>query len=188
MRIVAGAYRGRPLLSPPDGRTRPTSDRVRESVFNLLVNGRHAIAIEGIAVLDLFAGTGALGIEAMSRGAGYCLFVETDAVARGIIRDNIDGLGLGGVTRIYRRDATDLGPTTRPGGFGLAFLDPPYDKGLAAPALAAAIAGGWLATGAMVVIEERVGASFVMPPELELLDERTYGDTVVKIACQGPGA
>ena len=186
MRIVAGKFRGRPLIAPPDGRTRPTSDRVREAVFNLLTNGRHAIELDGVAVLDLFAGTGAFGIEALSRGAGYCLFVETDAVARGVIRDNIDGLGLGGVTRIFRRDATDVGPTTRPGGFGLVFLDPPYDKGLVAPAFAAAIAGGWLAPGATVVIEERAGAALELPEGLELLDAREYGDTAVRLLRLAP--
>ena len=181
MRIVAGHYRGRPLLSPPDGRIRPTSDRVREAVFNLLAHSAYAIDLDGAAVIDLFAGSGALGIEALSRGAGTCLFVETDATARGIIRDNIDGLGLGGTTRIFRRDATDLGPTTRPGGYDLALMDPPYGLGLTDRALASLSTGGWLKPGALVVVEERAGCTIAWPAGLTELDLRAYGDTVVRI-------
>ena len=131
MRIVAGSLRGRALAAPKDERTRPTSDRVRESVFNILAHGAAAVAMDGARVIDLFAGTGALGLEAMSRGAAFALFVEDDAVARAIIRTNIEAFGLTGQTKIFRRDATDLGVAAQMGQYDLAFLDPPYDQGLA---------------------------------------------------------
>ena len=184
MRIVAGRYRGRPLASPPDGRIRPTSDRVRQSLFDLLAHASYGIDLEGRHVIDLFAGTGALGIEALSRGAATCLFVETDATARGLIRENIDGLGLGGTTRIFRRDATDLGPTTLAAGYDLALIDPPYGQGLADKALASLSAGRWLKSGALAVVEERLASDITWPEAFEMLDERRYGDTVLRVARQ----
>ncbi len=132
MRIVGGKHKGRSLIAPPGGATRPTADRARESVFNVLAHAAWSPGLDGRRVLDLFAGSGALGLEAMSRGGAFALFVETDAAARGAIRDNIEALGLFGTTRIHRRDATDLG--VKPAGLGepfdLVFLDPPYGKGL----------------------------------------------------------
>jgi 16S rRNA (guanine966-N2)-methyltransferase len=177
MRIVGGRFRGRPLAAPSDDATRPTSDRVREAIFNILVHGIPGFEIEGARVLDLFAGTGALGLEALSRGASFCLFVEESAEARALIRRNVEALGLTGVTKIFRRDATDLGPAGNRGGHGLVFLDPPYGRGLADLALASAHAGGWLAPGAIAVIEERKGAAIALPAGFALLVRRTWGDT-----------
>jgi 16S rRNA (guanine966-N2)-methyltransferase len=179
MRIVAGRYRGRPLVAPRSEATRPTSDRVREAVFNILAHGVPGFTLEGARVLDLFAGTGALGLEALSRGAAFCLFVEESAEARGLIRRNVEALGLEGATRIFRRDATALGPAGTMAPFSLTFLDPPYGRGLTERALAAALAGGWLAPGAVVVVEEQAGAPFALPAGFAPLDGRTYGDTQV---------
>lgn len=186
MRIVAGKFRGRPLAAPADDRTRPTSDRVREAVFNILEHGVPGFAIAGARVLDLFAGTGALGIEALSRGAAYCLFVEEDAQARALIRRNVEALGLTGATKIFRRDATVLGPAGRQTGYTLAFLDPPYGQGLAERALASAAQGGWLAPGAVAVIEERKGTAIALPPDCAALDQRSWGDTQVLFARLTP--
>jgi 16S rRNA (guanine966-N2)-methyltransferase len=177
MRIVAGRFRGRALAAPGDARTRPTSDRVREAVFNILEHGIPGFALPGVRVLDLFAGTGALGIEALSRGAAYCLFVEEDAAARALIRRNVEAFGLTGVTKLFRRDATRLGPAGGQAGFGLAFLDPPYELGLAERSLASAAEGGWLAPGAVAVIEESRRATVALPPGYAPLDRRTWGDT-----------
>ena len=176
MRIVGGQFKGRAIVAPQGRDTRPTGDRARESVFNVLAHADWSPGVEGRRVLDLFAGSGALGIEAMSRGAVFALFVETEAAARGAIRDNIEAFGLFGTTRIHRRDATDLG--LRPAGlsepFDLAFLDPPYGKGLGERALAALGDGGWITADALIVFE--VGASETpMTPAFETLDERTYG-------------
>ncbi len=180
MRIVAGRLRGRALASPTDQAVRPTSDRTRQAVFNILAHGAAAVALDGVRVIDLFAGTGALGLEAISRGAAYALFVEESAEARGLIRDNVEALGLTGCTRIFRRDATGLGPASQMGQFGLAFLDPPYGKGLADMALVSLQMGGWLTPNAMVVVEEREGVKVAIPPALSLQDLRIYGDTQVQ--------
>ena len=186
MRIVAGHLRGRPIAGPEHDGLRPTSDRVRESLFNILAHGIPDFSLEGARVLDLFAGTGALGLEAISRGAATCLFVEDDADARGLIRDNIEAFGLTGVTRIFRRDATDLGRANpRDSGFTLAFCDPPYGRGLGERALAAAIAGGWLAPGAVIALEERDGVEITLPPDLAELDRRRWGDTQVVLTRLG---
>ena len=182
MRIVAGKFRGRALAAPEGPHTRPTSDRVREALFNVLEHGVADFAIARVRVLDLFAGTGALGLEALSRGAAYCLFVEEDAGARGVIRRNIEALGLTGVTKVFRRNATDLGPAGAVGGFGLAFLDPPYEQGLAERALVSAARGGWLASGAVVAIEESRRSAPALPAGFTLLDQRTWGDTQVVLA------
>lgn len=177
MRVVGGRFRGRTLAAPGDGRIRPTSDRVREAMFNILAHGISDFSLEGARVLDLFAGTGALGLEALSRGAAYCLFVEENAEARALIRRNVEAFGLTGVTKIFRRDATALGPAGGREPFRLAFLDPPYGAGLAERALAAAAAGGWLAADAVAVIEERRDAHLALPPSFTSLDRRTWGDT-----------
>lgn len=176
MRIVGGDFKGRTIVAPPGRDTRPTSDRARESIFNVLAHAPWSPGLEGRRVLDLFAGSGALGLEAMSRGAAFALFVETDAAARGAIRDNIEALGLFGATRIHRRDATDLG--TKPAGVGepfdLVFLDPPYHKGLGERALARLSAGGWIAPGAIAVFE-CAGDETPEAPGFETLDTRAYG-------------
>ena len=134
MRVVGGRLRGRNLAAPKSQAIRPTADRLRESVFNILVHA-YDDPIDGARVLDLFAGTGALGIEAVSRGAAFTLFVDDGAEARALLRDNVETLGLGGSTKVYRRDATRLGPVSPMAPFSVAFLDPPYSKGLAERAL-----------------------------------------------------
>lgn len=182
MRVVAGKFRGRALVTPADQRIRPTSDRVREAVFNILTHGPAAVAIEDAVVLDLFAGTGALGIEALSRGARSCLFVEEEPEARGLIRRNIEAFGLTGITRIYRRDATDLGDAGNRDPFSLVFLDPPYGNGFGERALASAAAGGWLVLGATIVLEEREGTAITWPGGFTVLDQRSWGDTMVAFA------
>jgi 16S rRNA (guanine966-N2)-methyltransferase len=182
MRIVGGQFRGRPLAAPSDDRTRPTSDRVREAIFNILAHGIVDFELQGAKVLDLFAGTGALGLEALSRGAAFCLFVEEDAEARALIRRNVEALALTGITKIFRRDATNLGPAARNGGFTLTFLDPPYDQGLAERALASAAQGGWLAPSAIAVVEERKGTSIALPAGFLQLDCRAWGDTEATFA------
>ena len=182
MRIVGGQFRGRALAPPKSTTTRPTSDRVRESVFNILAHGITDFTLDGAKVLDLFAGTGALGIEALSRGAGFCMFVEEDASARGTIRDNVDAFGLTGITKIFRRDATDLGPAGKYAGYALVFVDPPYDHGLAPRALASAASGGWLSPGAICIVEDRAGTPLTPPLGFTLLDTRTWGDTQATFA------
>ncbi len=182
MRVVGGKFRGRSLASPRHEGLRPTADRVRESVFNILLHGITGFDIAGARVIDLFAGTGALGIEALSRGAAFCLFVEESAEARALIRTNVEALGLTGVTRIFRRDATDLGPAGTMAPFDLAFLDPPYGQGLGEAALQALAHGRWLAPGAVAVLEERAKAEVALPPGFAELDRRGYGDTQVIFA------
>ena len=182
MRIVAGKFRGRAIASPEHEGTRPTSDRVREAVFNILAHGTDNFAFNGAHVLDLFAGTGALGLEALSRGAATCMFVDDSADARGIIRENVEAFGLTGVTKIFRRDATELGEAGKYAGMTLVFLDPPYCKGLVEKALVSAAAGGWLVGGAVVVVEERKGSNLVLPCEFAAFDQRSWGDTHVTFA------
>jgi 16S rRNA (guanine966-N2)-methyltransferase len=176
MRVVGGTLRSRPIAGPKTGAIRPTADRLREALFNILIHG-HGDPVSGARVLDLFAGTGALGIEALSRGAAYALFVDDGAEARALLRENTQTLGLAGVTRIFRRDATTLGPAHPVEPFTLAFLDPPYGKGLAEQALASARDGGWLVPGATVVVEEAVDASFTAPAGFKELERRAYDDT-----------
>jgi 16S rRNA (guanine966-N2)-methyltransferase len=186
MRIVGGRFRGRAIAVPKHEGLRPTADRVRESLFNILVHGVEDFALEGARVVDLFAGTGALGLEAVSRGAAFCLFVEENPEARALIRDNIEALQLMGVTRIYRRDATDLGPAGTMTPFTLAFLDPPYGKGLGGRALASLADGGWLVPGAIVVIEEHADADVALPPGFAEIDRRSWGDTQALLARYQP--
>ena len=177
MRIVSGQYKGKPIATPEGRATRPTSDRAREAVFNILEHAPWSGGVRDRRVIDLFAGSGALGFEALSRGAAFCLFVETDEAARGAIRDNVETMGLFGRTRVHRRSATDLG--VRPGAdgpaFDLAFLDPPYGKGLGEDALARLAAGGWLAEGATVVFERGADEAAPAAPGYELLNQRAYG-------------
>jgi 16S rRNA (guanine966-N2)-methyltransferase len=174
--VVGGRLRSRPIAAPKSQAVRPTSDRSRESLFNILMHA-YGDPVTGARVLDLFAGTGALGIEAISRGAAYALFVDDGVEARALLRDNVETLGLGGVTRIFRRDATNLGPAHPLEPFDLMFLDPPYGKGLAEKALASARAGGWLNAGALIVVEEAADAGFAAPDGFEELERRTYDDT-----------
>ena len=178
MRIVGGRLRGSALAGPKGQAIRPTSDRLREAMFNILAHGFDD-PVDGARVLDLFAGTGALGLEALSRGAKSALLVEDAAEARGLIRRNIEALGLTGATRIFRRDATLLGPVGRIEPFSLVFVDPPYGRGLGEKALAAAAEGGWLSDGALVVFEESAKAELVPPAGFTVVETRAYGDTQV---------
>ena len=181
MRITGGKFGGRSLVAPRDARVRPTSDKVRQAIFNILLHNDFGTALEGARAADLFAGTGALGIEALSHGASFCLFVDDAAESRALIRENVEALALTGASKIWRRDATTLGPMAAGAGgpFDLVFLDPPYRKGLIAPALASLRDGGWLADGALLVAE--IAEDEDIPPTdgVRQLDERTYGDTRV---------
>ena len=177
MRIVAGSLKGRAIVAPEGQGTRPTSDRARQAVFNVLEHAAWGESLQGMRVIDLYAGSGALGFEAVSRGAGFCLFVETDDAARGAIRENADAYGLMGATRVHRRSATDLG--VRPGpiaeAFDIAFLDPPYGKGLGEQALQRLIEGDWLKPGAVVVFERGSDEPEIDTPGYQRLDARDYG-------------
>ncbi len=182
MRIISGEHRGLTLASVGKGdaraHLRPTSDRVRESLFNLLLNGSHGDPVTGARVLDLFAGTGALGLEALSRGAAHVTFVDDGVRARALIRENIEKCRAQGVTRLFRRDATRLG-TNRAAPFDLIFLDPPYGKGLGERALAVARSGGWIAPGALIIWEE--GNRIAVPSGFDIADQRRYGDTEITL-------
>lgn len=178
MRIISGKFRGKALLSPTDESIRPTADRTREAIFNILAS-RIGVNLDGLKVLDLFAGTGALGLEALSRGAASAVFVDTGAEARGIIRDHIEAFGAGGVAKLLRRDATDLGPAGTLGPFDLVFLDPPYGKGLGERALQSLAAGNWLAKGAIIVLEDSAEEELDLPDGFLLDDRREYGVAAV---------
>jgi 16S rRNA (guanine966-N2)-methyltransferase len=176
MRIVGGRLRGRALAAPKSQAIRPTADRLRESLFNVLAHA-YGDPITGARVLDLFAGTGALGFESLSRGAMFVQFVDDGAEARALLRQNVEALGLAAVTKIFRRDATKLGPAHPVEPFSLAFLDPPYGKGLAEKALTSAREGGWLTDNALVVVEESAEGAFKPPEGYEELERRRYDDT-----------
>jgi 16S rRNA (guanine966-N2)-methyltransferase len=190
VRIVAGKLKGRAIVAPDGMGTRPTSDRARQAIFNVLEHAAWAEPLQGARVMDLFAGSGALGFEALSRGAAFALFVETDEDARGAIRDNADAYGLMGATRVHRRSATDLG--VRPGSdgeaFDLAFLDPPYGKGLGEQALARLIEGNWLKPGAIVMFERGSDEPEIDTPGYERLDARDYGAARVLFLRASPAA
>ncbi len=180
MRIVAGELRGRAILAPVGHDVRPTSDRARQAVFNILEHAPWSEGIEGQRAMDLFAGSGAMGLEALSRGAAACLFVELAEAALTAVRANVSALGLEARAKLMRQDATRLG--RRPeaeGPYDLIFLDPPYAKGLAEPTLAALLAGGWLAPGAVVMLERGSGEAAIEAPGLQLLDRRRYGKAEV---------
>lgn len=188
MRIVAGALKGRAITAPEGQGTRPTSDRARQAIFNILEHAPWAEGLDGARVIDLYAGSGALGYEALSRGASFALFVETDDAARGAIRENMDAYGLFGRSRVHRRSAIDLGP--RPGSAGeaftLAFLDPPYRQGLGEQTLARLLEGGWLAPGAIVVFERGVDEPEIETPGYDQLDARDWGAArVLFLRAQG---
>jgi 16S rRNA (guanine966-N2)-methyltransferase len=178
MRVVGGKLRSRPLTGPKSDAVRPTSDRLREALFNILTHA-YDDPVTGARVLDLFAGTGALGIEAISRGAAYTLFVDEGVEARALLRNNIEALGLGGVTRVFRRDASQLGAAYPLEPFSLVFLDPPYGKGLAEKSLISARDGAWLLPEALILIEEAVSAKFKTPDGFTELERRGYDDTEV---------
>ena len=176
MRIISGNFRGRSISAPKGRGTRPTADRTREALFNILIHADWAPPISGARVIDLFAGSGALGLEAMSRGAAFSLFVETDSAARGAIRSNVETLQLTGATRIHRRSATSLGaiPPNIGGAFDIAFLDPPYHKSLVEPCLRELQSGGWLSETAIAVVETGSDET----PDLAswtVLETRDYG-------------
>jgi len=177
MRIVAGSLKGRAITAPEGQNTRPTSDRARQAIFNVLEHASWAEPLAGARVIDLYAGSGALGYEAISRGAVFALFVEIEDEARGAIRENADAWGLMGRTRVHRRSATDLG--VRPGSageaFDIAFLDPPYRKGLGEQTLARLLEGNWLKPGATVVFERGSDEPEIETPGYERLDARDYG-------------
>jgi 16S rRNA (guanine966-N2)-methyltransferase len=181
MRIVGGAFRGRKLAGPKSFSIRPTSDRLRETMFDILEHA-YPETIQGAAVIDLFAGAGTLGLEALSRGAARALFVDDGAEARALLRQNIETLGLGGVTRVFRRDATRLGLAPKGEQFQLAFLDPPYGRDLATPALAQLSRGGWLAPDALVIVEEAASSEVQLPEGFSAEDARRYGETQVLFA------
>ncbi|MFK0299137.1 16S rRNA (guanine(966)-N(2))-methyltransferase RsmD [Brevundimonas sp. NPDC090276] len=177
MRIVAGSLKGRAILAPEGQNTRPTSDRARQAIFNVLEHASWGESLHDMRVMDIYAGSGALGFEALSRGAAFALFVEIDDGARGVIRENMDAYGLFGRGRVHRRSAIDLGE--RPGSVGeafdLAFLDPPYAKGLGEQTLERLREGQWLKPGAIVVFERGSDEPDIDTPGYERLDARDYG-------------
>lgn len=184
MRIVGGEFRGRPLATPRTNAIRPTTDRTREALFNVLAH-RFGEKLQGARVLDLFSGTGALGLEALSRGAAFCMFIEESAEGRGLVRTNVEAFGLQGRTKIFRRDATSLGAAGTVQPFDLLFADPPYGKGLGVGALQSARAGGWLRSGALCVVEEAIAAPFDPGPGFSVIDERSYGETSIRLIAFG---
>ncbi|MEZ5939373.1 MAG: 16S rRNA (guanine(966)-N(2))-methyltransferase RsmD [Hyphomonadaceae bacterium] len=190
MRVVGGNFRGRHIRAPEGRVTRPTSDRTREALFNILMHAEWAPAFEGLRVIDAFAGSGALGVEALSRGAAFCLFIEADSAARGCIRDNIEHFQLFGVTRIHRRSATDLG--TRPASLGapfdLVFMDPPYGYNLVPKATAQLESGGWLTPEAILIAETGSEEDTPDLPNWSVLDTRLYGAARITIYKRENGA
>jgi len=178
MRIVGGRFRGRALAGPRSDAVRPTSDRLRETIFNILAHA-YDDPVPGARVIDLFAGTGAMAIEALSRGAAFAVLVDDGAQARGLIRENVEALGLGAVARPFKRDATRMGRLERMEPFSLVFCDPPYGRDLAPRALRACAEGGWLRTDALVVVEEAQGAEIALPEGFTEVDRRDYGETRV---------
>jgi len=176
VRIVGGEFRGRSLATPKSNDIRPTADRTRESLFNILSHA-YPEAIDGTRMMDVFAGTGAVGLEAASRGCRHVLFVESSVEGRGLLWENIDALGLHGRTRMLRRDATDLGSVGNLEPFDFLFADPPYGKGFGEKAFAAAAAGGWLVPGALAILEERGDVTVSAPSDFLFLEVRTFGDS-----------
>ena len=182
MRIVGGRFRGLKLAELAPGRDethlRPTTDRVREAIFNLLINGKHGNPLTGARVLDLFAGTGALGLEALSRGAEFVTFVDNGPRSLVLLRDNVGRARVAESVTIERRDATK--PVANQGvPHDLVFLDPPYSKGLGEKAIAAALQNGWIAPGATIVWEDAIAPQISAP--LAMIDQRKYGQSIVTI-------
>ncbi|UGX85056.1 16S rRNA (guanine(966)-N(2))-methyltransferase RsmD [Phyllobacterium meliloti] len=179
MRIVGGKFRGRALATPNTNAIRPTTDRTRESLFNILVHN-YPEKFEATRVLDLFAGTGALGLEAISRGARYGVFIEESTEGRGLIRTNVEAFGLLGNTKIFRRDAAKLGEAGTIEPFDLVFADPPYGKGLGERAFKSALEGGWLNPDTLLVLEEEAEAVINLDPRFAVVEERHYGGTIIR--------
>jgi len=193
VRIIAGRYRGRRLKTPAEAGlagVRPTADRTREALFDILAGGRLATAggdpLVGRRVLDAFAGTGALGLEALSRGAGQVVFLERDRAAAALCRANIAALGAGEDCDLRTGDALHPPPARSP--CDLVLMDPPYGEGLAAPALQALAAAGWLSADALVALEQSRRDDFSVPPGFEILDERRYGRSRLIFLRRVPGA
>ncbi|MGQ2949470.1 MAG: 16S rRNA (guanine(966)-N(2))-methyltransferase RsmD [Agrobacterium sp.] len=176
MRIVGGEFRGRNLAAPKTNSIRPTIDRTRESLFNILSHA-YPESLDGTRVLDVFAGTGAVGLEALSRGCRVALFVENGVEGRGLLWENIDALGLHGRARILRRDATKLGGVNNIEPFDLLFADPPYGQGHGEKAFAAAHGGGWLTPGALAILEECGDVAVTVDAAFKPLESRIFGDT-----------
>jgi 16S rRNA (guanine966-N2)-methyltransferase len=188
IRIAGGTFKGRVLKSPGGAATRPSSARTRAAIFDILAHGIDGFSFDGARVLDLFAGTGALGFEALSRGAEYCLFVEHLGPARAQIRENADKLEVTGRIRVLRRDAAKLGLSREAAPFDLLLADPPYDQGLGERALAGALAGGWLAKHAVCVLEERASTEIDLPAGFDLIDRRRHGEAQTVIVRVSPAA
>lgn len=180
MRIVGGKFRGRPLATPQSNAIRPTTDRTRESLFNILMH-KYADRIEGGRVLDLFAGTGALGLETISRGARYGVFIEESAEGRGLLRQNIENFGLQGQTKVFRRNACQLGAAGTLEPFDVVFADPPYGQGLGEQALQSALDGNWLNSDAIIILEEEADAVLSLDERFVIEDERDYGLTTIRL-------
>ena len=183
MRIISGKFKGTQLKSPQNNLIRPTTDRVRETIFNVLIH-QADFTIENARVLDLFAGSGANGLEAMSRGAKYCLFIDSSTSSRALIRTNIEILNLEGLTKIYRRDATRLGIIGNLKPFNLIFLDPPYRKGLGELALISAYNGNWLAPKSLCVLEEDSKSKIDIPSGFKVVKSKICGDSQLMFLIQ----
>ncbi len=176
MRIVGGTFRGRKLATPANDSIRPTTDRTRESLFNILSN---RIDFNGLRVIDLFAGTGALGVEALSRGAAFCQFVEKAPAGCNLIRQNIEALGVEENTHLQRTDATRLKECSPCEPFDLAFMDPPYGKKMAEKSAACLLSGGWLKENAQLVIEETAANAPTEIPGFQLEEQRRFGGSTI---------
>jgi 16S rRNA (guanine966-N2)-methyltransferase len=189
MRIVSGRWKGKPLVAPAGDTTRPTSDRARQAVFNILEHAPWSQGLNGARVLDLFAGTGALGLEALSRGAASCLFLDTNPSARAALMTNIEACSAQGVTRVWKRDAACLDPMppTASGPFDLVFVDPPYGKGLDVAALVG-IARGWLAADGVIMLERGRGEGALVSEHFDIVDTRDYGAAQVVFLRTKSGA
>ena len=178
MRVVGGKFRGRRLAEPKSQAIRPTTDRNRESLFNILTH-HWPEKMNDSRVLDAFAGTGALGCEAVSRGARFAMFIENSVEGRGLLRDNIETLALTGNTKVLKRDATRPGPIGTMAPFDLVFADPPYAKSLGEQAVSALLEHGWFADGALLVLEEHRDHMPALMDGFEKVDERQFGETSI---------
>jgi 16S rRNA (guanine966-N2)-methyltransferase len=179
MRIIAGRNRGRKLAAPAGQTVRPSSDRLRQALFNILQHGKHGVEIDDAIVVDAFAGTGAIGLEALSRGAGYVVFIENEPTALESLRKNVALCNESEHAEITRADATQ--PPPAPAACDLAFLDPPYGRELASPALSALAQKDWFKDDALCIVELASSEQLVPPEGFEFLDVRTYGAAQIVI-------
>lgn len=183
MRIISGKHRGRRIAMTEGVDIRPTSGRTREAIFNILVHGSFGrdgdSPIIGKRVVDIFCGSGGLGLEALSRGAEHVTFIDRNPQSLALARENIEHFKETETTSLIRSDSTQLPPAPFP--CTVAFADPPYDKGMAAPALKSLKANGWLEENALVVLELSSHELLHIPEGYELLDERKYGNSKVLI-------